>query len=419
MRCILSLLLFINFSFANQFDMFDEIDKETNIKDEFEVEDRFIDIQSRLNYQYNDNSSDDKKFYLNLSKNETNYYFDIRFLADEESYSINLKELYYKGAISEKNIFEIGRINIADGFARGYNPTDYFKGGSSFINSKDPKEIKDNRLGSIMFKNTIFLDSFTVKAIYSPKISVDKDSTLSSKKHYGLNLDKTNYHDRYTLALDYNGFKDISSLVVLHKNEDDLNFGFNLSYIDNNWIFYTENSYKNSKDDFSKVVKKLNLHPTIQNHFKKDKENIYQNVIGFKHTSDNNIVTTLEYIHNSMGLNKKGWNDWFSLSSQNKSLETQLKAISGTINKNENIMSKESIFLHLYNMDMFVNTDGSLLIKLNPYDKSFLSQIGLEYSYNDNIQINSYLKNYSGKTKSEYGSLDNNSELLLELKYFF
>lgn len=419
MRYILSLLLAFSFTFADEFDMFDEIDSQVDVKEEFKVEKKFIDAQIKLNYQFNDNSKNTKNYYLNLKKNEKTYFADIRALGDEDTYSIHLKELYYKGKINTKNIFEIGRINIKNGLARGYNPTDYFKGGASFINSKDPKEIKENRLGSVMIKDTIFLNDFTIKAIYSPKISVDKNGTYSSKEHFGFNLDKTNYENRFTLAVDYNGFKDISCIVILHKNEDDLNLGFNLSYIKNSWIFYTENSYKNSKDDFTKTVEKLNLHPTIQNHFKKDEKNIYQSVIGFKYTSTNNLVATLEYIYNHMGLDKDNWDDWFELASLNPSFENQLNAISGYMNEGENIKSKGSLFLHLHNMDMFINTDGSVLIKLNTYDKSFLSQVGIEYSYSDNVQLNGYLKNYFGKAKSEYGSLNNDSELLLEIKYFF
>lgn len=350
MRNLLSLLLLSCFIFANQFDMFDTIDEQINLKEEFKVKDKFIDALVKVNYQYNDESENTKFLYLNLNKNESDYFFDIRFFATEDKYSINLKELYYKGKIEQRNIFEIGRINIKDGLARGYNPTDYFKKNISFTNSKDTKEIKDNRLGSIMIKDTIFFDTFTIKSIFSPKISVDNNSSFSNKEHYGMNFDTTNYTNRYSLIFDYSSFNDISSSIIFHHNENDFNIGLNFSYIYNKWILYNESSYTNIKKD------------------------IYETTTGFKHTSDINIVTTLEYI----------------------------------VEKNE------YIFLHLNYMDMLTNLDGNIILKKNLDNHSRFTQIGLEYSYYDNIQYDCYIKNYYNNK-----IVKNRNELLLQMKYFF
>jgi len=110
--------------------------------------------------------------------------------ADEDEQSINIKELYYKGEFSPKNIYEIGRMNVKEGVGRGYNPSDFFKGSTSLTLSSDPKEIRENRLGSVMVQNTLFFDDFTLKSIYSPKISVDADGAWGGKKEYE-KLDET------------------------------------------------------------------------------------------------------------------------------------------------------------------------------------------------------------------------------------
>ncbi len=396
---------------ADELDFLDEIDSDVAT---FEEKESSVDIRAKLSFQKNKESEDDKIFYLNLAKQEKNYQFDIRIVADEDTQNINIKELYYKGNFADNSFYEIGRINIKEGISRGFNPTDYFKGSHSLTQSSDPKERKDNRLGALLFSETMFLDKFTLKAIYSPKISVGKNNLFGDTKYIGLHLDETNYVDRGTLFVDYNKFKDVSSSMILHLNEDDLNFGINVSYVYQDWIFYLENSLKRSKNNINKVIDKMQLHPDVVAAFSEDKLYIDQATVGFNYTSDSNIITTLEYIYNGGGLDSDGWDDWFSLSE----IHPQVGAIRSGILENEALLSRHSLFLLSRASDIKTNLDATALAWINPYDGSTLSQIGLEYAYDD-LQTNIFLKNYRGKENSEYGSSQNDYELLIEAEYFF
>jgi len=91
-----------------------------------------------------------------------------------------------------------------------------------------------------LVSGVLLLDTFTIKEIYSPKISVDKGTILSDTEYVGLYLDESNYQDRASLYVDYSGFEDVSSSLILHLNEDDLNFGLILSYIFGNWIYKSD-----------------------------------------------------------------------------------------------------------------------------------------------------------------------------------
>lgn len=115
-------VLFLSFYtlFVDQFDMFDEDD---NLQEEFIVEEKLIDGNIRLNHTYKDNSKDENNFYLKLYKDTNKYLFDFRFIADEDTYFVNIPELYYTYAISQKILMEVGRVNIKEGISRGYNPT--------------------------------------------------------------------------------------------------------------------------------------------------------------------------------------------------------------------------------------------------------------------------------------------------------
>lgn len=401
---------------ADELDFLDEIDQDES---SFKVDKSPLDMRLKLSLQKNEESEDAKILYFRLANQAKNYQYDIRFIADENRQDFNIKELYYKGSFAEISFYEVGRINVKEGIAHGYNPTDYFKGSTSLTLSNDPKERKENRLGALLVSETFFLDKLTLKGLYAPKISVDKDSIFSNKKYIGLHLDETNYHDRASLFVDYSGFKDVSSSVILHYDEDNVHFGFNVSYVYDNWIMYLENSLKKGKSDITKSIEKNGISQEIYNHFHHNKKYIDQAVLGINYTSESNIVTTFEYIFNSGGLDKSDWDDWFELQKEHPRFTRDLGIIRTDIAESESLMSKQAFFVLSRASDIRTNLDASFLAWINPYDGSTLSQIGLEYACHDSLQTNLFVRNYQGKKESEYGSALNNYEVLIEAEYFF
>ena len=417
-RSILFLGL-VSLSGADEFDMLDAIDS-TETAQDFKEEKSFVNARLKLSYQYNEESDSTKKFFLNLNKRGTHYQVDMRVIGDEDEVRLNLKELYFKGEISPTNIMEVGRLNVKEGVARGFNPSDFFKGSTSLTLSSDPKDIKDNRLGSVMMQNTIFWNKFTFKGIYSPKISVDEDSFWGSSKKYGLQLDKTNFQTRKSLYLGYSGFKDVSASMILHQNNEleEASFGLNLSYVKENWIFYMESSFKKAKNQITKTIESFNLSPTVQNTFGSSKKNIQKAVVGFNYTYDN-ISTNFEYIFNSSGLNKSGWEKWFELAKNSPQTAGQLGAIRGDISRKSDTMSHSTLFMFSRMTDIYTNLDASLLLWINPYDASTLSQVGLDYTIKDNFQTGIYVRNYQGGNDTQYGSTLDSYQILIEGEYFF
>ena len=411
MKFLIWLFLLVSVLSGDELDILDEIDTQTS---SFESQKSHFDARMKLSYQKNGSSDDTKVLYLRLADQKEHINYDLLLIADEDEQKINIKELYYKGSFADVYFYELGRINIKEGVARAYNPTDYFKGSYSLTLSQDPKDRKENRLGALLISQTLFLDKFTIKGIYSPKVSVRKDTFLSDAKYVGLYLDESNSHDRASLYVDYSGFEDVSSSLILHLNEDGLNFGVNLSYIYDSWILYLENSLKFSKNDISK----FDLHPQIKKHFAKEKAYIDEASIGFNYTSESNIVTTVEYVLNSGGLDGDDWDEWFELA-KNPQFSKALGGLRHELATKELQLSQQSLFIHSLASDLMTNLDVSLLAWINPFDGSFLTQVGLEYAYHDSVQTNFYLRTYHGSTKSEYGTMPNDYEILLEIEYFF
>lgn len=331
MKTILLLCIFVIFVGANEFDMFDEIDKEES---SFEVEKPLIDAELRVNHQINKTRDNETVLFLNLKKESENFFGDMRLVVDDENQTLLVKELYYKNSFYKVNYYKIGRINFKEGVAKGYNPTDYFNQNPSLSLSNDPKEIRDNRLGSLAISSTSFFDEYVVKLLYSPYISVEEGTLWSDKKHIGLYLDKTNNQHRASAYLSYSGIEDLSASMILHHNDNGLNVGLNLSYIYSNFIYYSESSFKEM-----------------------DGEYITNLATGVTYTSDLNIVTSLEYDYND--------------------------------DKREN---QESFFLSSRASDVYTNLDINVLMWLNTANSDFSTQLGIEYAFSDNIQTNTSIK---------------------------
>jgi len=296
--------------------------------------------------------------------------------------------LYFKTSYNEHYFLELGRMNVKEGIAYGYNPTDYFKGGSSFTLSLDPKEKIENRLGAVLVQVSAIWDNITLKALYSPQISTNANSIQSDKKYIGLHLDESNSQERASLYLGYTGFDALSISGLLHKNDDGLNIGLNMSYIQERSIWYLEASTA-KKQDKSNYETELSL--------------------GLNYSSQNNIVSTFEYIYNEGGLNKEEIHTLFS--------QKYLANYSPKIPKST-MLSKHTLFMMARQSDVLHNLDWNALAWVNPLDKSSLLQVGLSYEYEE-IVFSLDARAYRGNAQTVYGSYPNEYEGLVSMSYYF
>jgi hypothetical protein len=90
-----------------------------------------------------------------------------------------LKEAYISWQASDERLLDMGRVNVRNGVAMGYNPTDYFRSGAvRSVVSSDPGSLKKNRLGSVMLRGQTLWNGGSLTALASPKMA-EQASTLS------------------------------------------------------------------------------------------------------------------------------------------------------------------------------------------------------------------------------------------------
>ena len=406
MRSVWALLCLTLLSNADDLDMFDIVDNDMNVTQS--VNQSHKNIRIKFSHLLQNESSYKSVLYANISDNKENYVYDLRIEANEDIQSLHIKDLYYKTAYDERYFFELGRMNVKEGIASGYNPTDYFKGGSSFTLSVDPKEKKENRLGALLIQASAILDNMTIKVLYAPKVSIKSQSIWASKTYVGAHLDESNSQDRTTLYVGYTGFDTMSISGLLHTNDDGLNLGVNLSYIDEGTIWYMEGSIVEKKSNIDTVLGTKNPAQSYSPELS----------LGVNYTSATNIVGTFEYIYNHAGFNNGDWKNYFSLSKKSPLYAGELAKERGALLGNAKMMSKHTLFMMARQSDVLTNLDWTLLSWLNPVDKSSLLQVGMSYAYEE-VLFSIDARAYMGTSHTEYGSYPNEYEGLLSMTYFF
>lgn len=82
-----------------------------------------------------------------------------------------LKEAYLNWRPGPDTLLDLGRINVRNGVATGYNPTDYFRVGAlRSIVSINPASLRENRQGSVMLRGQRLWDGGAVTALFSPDL---------------------------------------------------------------------------------------------------------------------------------------------------------------------------------------------------------------------------------------------------------
>jgi len=139
-----------------------------------------------------------------------------------------LREAYLSWSRRDDQIFDLGRVNIRNGAAMGFNPTDWFKANAlrSIVNP-DPAVLRENRQGTVVLQMQQLWSQASLSAALSPKLARTPDSAT-----FALNVGATNPSNRYLVAGSYK-FSDTFNPQLLIYGGDDIppQVGLNVSTV--------------------------------------------------------------------------------------------------------------------------------------------------------------------------------------------
>lgn len=122
--------------------------------------------------------------------------FDEFFARGASAQSINtLKEAYVSYQPNGTFLADLGRINVREGVALAYNPTDYFKANATrALISINPGTLRDERMGTVMSRLQALWPNGSLTAIFAPRVdATPNDSTFNP------DLGATNSANRWLL----------------------------------------------------------------------------------------------------------------------------------------------------------------------------------------------------------------------------
>jgi hypothetical protein len=205
-----------------------------------------------------------------------------------------LREAYVSWQARPDLNADIGRINLRQGSAWGYNPTDFFRDGAlRSVVSPDPAMLRENRLGTVAAQVQKVWSDTSLSFAVSPKLA-----STPSDDPFSLDLGSTNNRHRWLLSASHRLGKTLNPQWLLHGGQSTpTQLGLNLSTLLNDaTVGFIE---------FSTGKRRTLVDETLQ----RPGEKSWQQRVaaGATYTTAFNLSFTAEFDYNSAGMNRAEW----------------------------------------------------------------------------------------------------------------
>lgn len=128
-----------------------------------------------------------------------------------------LREAYLSWARTQAQVFDLGRVNVRNGVAMGFNPTDWFKANAlRSIVDPDPAVLRENRQGTVVLQGQQLWSGASLTAAVSPKLARSADPQT-----FALNAGATNPSTRFLVAGSYKVSDKLSTQLLAFGGDDD------------------------------------------------------------------------------------------------------------------------------------------------------------------------------------------------------
>lgn len=314
-----------------------------------------------------------------------------------------LKEAYLGWRAQPETMLDMGRINVRNGVAMGYNPTDYFRSGAlRSVVSISPASLKEDRQGSIMLRAQRLWESGSLTALYSPELKRRRDTD-------GLSLDvgATNDRNRWLIAASQKVGGFTPQFLVYREEEMPAQFGFNLTgLLGNATVAHVEWSGGRGPSLLTQALKQPA--PTCAC-------NAWRNRLsaGLTYTTPKRISLTAEYHYNGGGLDETAWN----------ALRQGPPAIYGQyrrwVQTAQELPTRQALFFHGTWQDAMINRlDISAMHNLDLADSSHRTWLEARYHVG-NFEYALQWQRNGGRPSSNYGAVPESRGWQAAVRHYF
>ncbi|WP_349360670.1 hypothetical protein [Stappia sp.] len=344
----------------------------------------------------------------------------------EDDINLDVQELAAAWDTGNNLLLEAGRINVRNGVALGFNPTDWFKADSLVtIDSQDPGDRREERLGTVVVSAATSLGSTLVQAGFRPDISAARDTVVTDADIVGLNLDRTNPSPAFYAKLSPNLGGNISLTGNVLVENGRLGGGAEVSgTLGNNLVLYGEAFIQHRLNLAAEALEDGTGSAAFRSRIgaADGYETAGQLAIGGTYSLPEAIAKTedislsLEYHYNGAGLTGRQLSALAGAAGADRAAAGRVRAFAA---RAQEPLARHQVFARFAWNDFLGDADFSAIAYYVPDDRSALAQIAASYPYNDNVEISLRAFSVFGSDTSVYGSNPLRNSIQLAVKYTF
>lgn len=351
---------------------------------------------------------------------------------EQENVVNDFREAYLEWRLADQTYLAFGRINLKSGIALGYNPTDYFKVRTvSEALSADPTVLREDRLGTVMFRLQHISRGGSVTLAFAPRLH--RQSPIYSNTglpSFDPMLGRTNSDDRFLLKGSVDISSDISPELLVYHDSHATQAGLNLSMtLGHSVVAYLEESAAKRRDliaealDFGRATGTLPAAAPEEPPPSPGKSLKNELAVGASYTTSSRVTWNLEYHLNQAGFTSQDWNRWLEIGSAaagSPAIASELWYIRGYAVDRQEQSTEQAAFLRADWMDAFgLNLELSGFVNVDLGDGSGQAQGEADYYLSNAWTLGLLAAGDFGPVRSDFGSLPTAYSVLLSVRRYF
>jgi len=288
--------------------------------------------------------------------------------------------------IDQATLVEFGRINLREGPAYGYNPTDFFRDHTlRAVTTADPPALRENRLGTVMLRGQWRAAGMSFSAAVAPKLADEP-----SDRGLSLDLGATNDRVRGMLSVGASVSDRLDLRAHLYQEDgEDAAVGASLSaLLGDAWVGHLEWSRAEEVPLLDRATASA-----------ASTEGRNRVAAGVTWTAPFDLSLTAEWHYNGFAVDDDGAS---ALVAAGPAAQA---AYFGLAQQLQDSASRQALMLYAVQRNLLMrNLDLTALVKVNVVDDSRLTWLELRYRF-DQLDLALQAQHHSGSAGSEFGSL--------------
>ena len=340
----------------------------------------------------------------------------------------DLREAYLTWEPMERRYLEAGRINLREGVALGFNPTDFFRARTQVAQaSLDPSALREDRLGSFMLRTQTIWNGGSASLVYAPQLESPRPLQAPPPVAFNPQIDRTNGDTRLMATLSWEVL-DLSPQLLLFREGSQTRYGLDLSRtIGQSVVGYAEWAGGRQlpeaaqAQDFAARTGGLppGLPPLPGGTGKSFRNDV---AVGASWTSAAKVTLNLELHYHQAGFSENQWRTWFSdgaAAAAQPVVTEGLWYVRSYASDRQDSLTRRRIFLRADWADAFVERLELSAFALVDNDGSTLAQASASYAWSDQWSGAAYFTGYFGGPRTEFGSLPQRGSATLSVTRYF